>query len=192
MSRAASRHEPVPSFSSLIWLLAIGGLGLASAVVVAMADDKQAAAALVVAGDVDTPLNLSLDALAGLPRKSVQTLDHEGQPARYEGVPLAVLLEKAGAPVQERLRGDATACYVVVSAADGYRAVFSLAELDPWFTDKVVLLADRCEGKPIAGEEGPLRLVVPDDNRHGRWVRMVRSISVKQLAKPEGPAAKNP
>ena len=32
--------------------------------------------------------------------------------------------------------------------SDGYRAVFALPELDPAFTDAIVLLADRRDGPP--------------------------------------------
>ena len=35
----------------------------------------------------------------------------------------------------------------------------------------VVLLADHRDGQPLSTAEGPLRLVVPDEKRHARWVR---------------------
>jgi hypothetical protein len=35
------------------------------------------------------------------------------------------------------------ATYVIASAADGYRVVFSLAELDPEFTGSEVMVVDR-------------------------------------------------
>lgn len=44
--------------------------------------------------------------------------------------------------------------FLVVDAADGYRAVFALPELDRAFTDRIILLADRREGKPLAEKEG--------------------------------------
>ena len=52
--------------------------------------------------------------------------------------------------------------YLLVEAADDYRVVFALPELDPAFTERVILLADRRDGQPLAAAEGPLRLVVPD------------------------------
>jgi hypothetical protein len=61
---------------------------------------------------------------------------------------------------------------------DGYRVVFALPEIDPDMTDKVVLVADRKNGKPLAGGEGPFRVIVPDDKRPARWVKQVSKISV--------------
>jgi DMSO/TMAO reductase YedYZ molybdopterin-dependent catalytic subunit len=70
----------------------------------------------------------------------------------------------------------AVATYVVVDAADGYRAVFALAELDPAQTDRVILLADRKDGQPLPAAEGPLRVVVPGEKRPARWVRQVKAV----------------
>ena len=53
-------------------------------------------------------------------------------------------------------------------------------------TDKVVLLADRKDGKPLLGGEGPYRLVVPDDKRPLRWVKQVARISVRGGAPAAG------
>ena len=74
-----------------------------------------------------------------------------------------------------------------MEASDGYRADFALAELDPDFSDKMILLADRRDGKPMAEPVGPLRLIAPDDKRPARWVRMVESVAVQQAAAVETP-----
>ena len=73
------------------------------------------------------------------------------------------------------------ALYLLVEAADGYRVVFALPELDPAFTERMVLLADHRDGQPLTTTEGPLRLVVPDDKRHARWVRQVGSGTVRRV-----------
>jgi hypothetical protein len=77
------------------------------------------------------------------------------------------------------LRGKKLATYLVVEAADGYRVVFALPELDPAYTDKVVLLADRRDGQPLSEKEGKLRIVVPDEKRQTRWARQVISLTVR-------------
>jgi hypothetical protein len=84
--------------------------------------------------------------------------------------------------VADTLRGQEMSKYLLVQAAGGYRAVFSLAELSPRFTDAVVLLADRRDGQALAEPEGPLRLVVPHDKRPARWVRQVIRLTVKDAA----------
>jgi hypothetical protein len=72
------------------------------------------------------------------------------------------------------------ALYLLVEAADGYRVVFAFPELDPAFTERVVLLADQRDGQPLATAEGPLRLVVPDEKRQARGVRQVASCTVRR------------
>jgi DMSO/TMAO reductase YedYZ molybdopterin-dependent catalytic subunit len=157
----------------------------ASIVALAMmgADDPKPAAkpALVVAGEVERPLSLSASDLAGMPgRRTVKVKDHKGVDAEFEGVPLIDVLRKAGARVDDRLRGGALADYLVIEASDGYRAVFALAELDPAFTDRVILLADRRDGRAIDATEGPLRIVVPGEKKHARWVRQVTGLTIRR------------
>jgi hypothetical protein len=90
------------------------------------------------------------------------------------------VLKAAGVKFGEALRGPALANYLLVEAADGYRVVFALPDLDFAFSDRVFLLADRHDGKPMNEKEGRLRIVVPDEKRHARWVRQVVAISVRR------------
>lgn len=126
-----------------------------------------------------SPVVVPLDeaTLAKLPRESAKASAH-GQDLDCEGVSLAGLLRATGAMPADPLRGPQLARYVLVGAHDGYRAIYSLAELDPSLTDHRVLLVDRCGGKPLNAEDGPLRLIAPSDTRPARWVRQVKSITV--------------
>lgn len=116
-----------------------------------------------------------------MPRATVTTTSN-GIATTYEGVWLADVLEKAGAPIGA-MRGPALSSYVLASASDGYQVVFSLAELDPHMTDGKFLLADRANGKPLVGEAGSFRLVIPTDKHGARSIRMLTSLSVVQLRK---------
>ena len=69
---------------------------------------------------------------------------------------------------------------LLVQAADGYRAVFSLAELDPALTSNPVLLADTRDGRPPDSVKGPWRVVVVSDKRPARWVRGVTVLTVRR------------
>jgi DMSO/TMAO reductase YedYZ molybdopterin-dependent catalytic subunit len=71
----------------------------------------------------------------------------------------------------------------VFCASDGYRAVFSLAELDPELTGSQVI-ADRVDGKPLLADNGPLRIVAPKDLAGARSIRMLEKIEVVRLPKP--------
>ena len=48
----------------------------------------------------------------------------------------------------------------------------------PGFTDRVILLADRRDGKPLSAREGPFQVIVPGEKKHARWVRQVIRLKV--------------
>jgi len=135
-------------------------------------------AALVVKGAVKQEIHLSLGELKAMPHVKLSAKGHDGAMHEYTGVPLKNLLAKAGVPLAADLRGQSMSLYIVADAADSYRAVFSLAELDDDFAAEVVIVADTADGKELVRDQGPLRLVVPGDKRQGRWVRMLHSITV--------------
>jgi hypothetical protein len=89
-------------------------------------------------------------------------------------------LRLAGVPFGEGLRGKNLALYLIVEAADGYQAIFALPELDPAFTDRIILLADHKDGNSLSISEGPLRIVAPDEKRHARWVRQVIALTIRR------------
>lgn len=122
-------------------------------------------------------------ALAQLPRKRVEASDH-GTRSHWDGVEVRELLRRAGAPLGKALRGANLTRCVQVSAGDGYRVIFALAEFDPEFGDNQALLADEREGQPLDAKEGPFRLVLPREQRAGRWVRQVTRIDLLDCAKP--------
>jgi hypothetical protein len=139
------------------------------------------AVALRVVGEVPNHLDLSLADIAALPGQTINVTDEKGNPAEYAGVPVAEILQKAGAPLGKNLKGPNMAVGLIASAPDGYRVLFSLAEFDPAFTDRVIILADRRDGKPLDAREGPLRFVVPGDKRHARWIRGVTTLEVAKI-----------
>jgi DMSO/TMAO reductase YedYZ molybdopterin-dependent catalytic subunit len=133
---------------------------------------------LKVGGEVPQALELTAEALAKLPRQTVRVKESDGKEVAYEGVPLVEVLQAAGLKFGHDLRGPALAKYLVVEAADNYRVVFALPELDPASTDRVILLADRRDGQPLDEKHGPLQVVVPGEKRHSRWVRQVVALKV--------------
>jgi len=120
--------------------------------------------------------------LKAMPRTTV-TLKQDGRDVKYEGVLVGAVLARAGATLGRDMRGAAVASYVVASASDGYRAVFSLAELDPEFTGSEIIVADTVDGKPLFDYQGPFRIVAPRDTRGARGVRMLQKLEVVRLPK---------
>jgi hypothetical protein len=115
--------------------------------------------------------------LAKLPRRT-----HSDGDKKFEGVPLAEVLRLAGAPLGDALKHhEPPTWYVVVEAKDGYRVLFSLAELDPAFNEREVLLADRQDGQALAADKGPFRLVAPGDKRRARWAHQVTGVRLERL-----------
>jgi DMSO/TMAO reductase YedYZ molybdopterin-dependent catalytic subunit len=142
-------------------------------------------AELRINGAVSTPLVLTLADLKNMPRKKLSVVNpHEKKTEVYEGVLLEELLRKAGVPQGANLRGSSMATYVLAEAADGYRVVFSLAELDSGILESDVIVADTMDGAPLGANQRPFRLVAPHEKRPARWVRMLKSITVERAANP--------
>lgn len=122
---------------------------------------------------------LSLDAktLAGMPHVEVTAAAHDEPASQWRGVRLEDILSRAGVSMEKPLRGKALASFVRVTAADQYQVVFGLADLDATLGHTQVLLVDTRDGKPL-DKDGPLRLLVPGDQRPARWVRNVSMIEV--------------
>src|SRR6516165_2421602 len=155
---------------------------LCLAFAVASAAFGQQAPSISVTGSVKQPLTLTAADLTAMPRAKAVT-DNNGIQTAYEGVWLSDVLKKAGVPLGPGLRGAALAGYVLASASDGYQVLFSIGELDPDMTDGQFLLADTANGKPLFGENGSFRLVVPKDKRGARSVRLLTKIEVVELKK---------
>jgi len=136
-------------------------------------------AVVKVSGEVLTPLTLSLTDLATMPRTEVSAKDKQGASHTFSGVALAEIFKKAGVTTGKQLRGENLAKYVLVTCADNYQIVFSLAELDSSFTDRVVILADQMEGKPLPAGVGPFRIIVPGEKKPARNCFQVTAIAIK-------------
>jgi len=152
------------------------------ALAASVSNPQSAAPALVelrIAGEVATPLALTVDDLKKMPRKTITLVNPLSQKKEiYEGVLLEEILHKAGVPGGEHLRGPAMATYVLASAADGYRAVFSLGELASGIQESEIMVADTLDGRSLPEKEGPFKIVAPHEKRPARWVRMVTTITV--------------
>lgn len=165
-------------FSGIL-LLAGFSLWFASAQTTA----PSAAPELTIRGDIPETLVLKTADLTQLPRETVAVADQDGTQINYEGIPLREILKRAGVPVGKDLRGKSLASYIVAKAHDGYQVVFSLGELGTDFGNESILVADKRDGQPLFGYQGPLRLVCPNDKAGARSVRMLETIELVRLQK---------
>jgi hypothetical protein len=120
---------------------------------------------------------LSRADIESLPHIKVTTTDSDSS-VTFEGVALKSVLEKGGIGFGEPMKGKRLASCLLVEAADGYRVVIALPEVDPAFTEKQIVLASLRDGKPPGEKEGPYRIVIPDEKRMARWVRQVTALKI--------------
>ncbi len=98
----------------------------------------------------------------------------------YVGTPLVKLLEAAGA-------GDDLNKALLISAKDGYRALYSFGELLLADKGQRIILAKSDNGKLLKGQRGgKFRIIVPDELVDDRDVSAVTRIEVVDL-KPTAP-----
>jgi hypothetical protein len=132
---------------------------------------------IIVQENSSDPVILSAADIGSLPHTTVKVSGPDGTKV-FSGVLVATVLKKANVGSGQALKGKRLASCLIVEAADGYRVVIALPELDPKFTDKQILLADERDGKPLDDKEGPYRIIIPDEKRMARWVRQVKTLKI--------------
>jgi DMSO/TMAO reductase YedYZ molybdopterin-dependent catalytic subunit len=167
----------------LVLLLALGGL-LVPSTSVAVAQQGGFSEGFDLMGLVDHPKHFTLADLQGYPAVTFTAAYGAAQSfetARYTGVQLWDLLQEAGVQYALGRSNDMLREYVVVTGADGYDAMFSLAELAPDFGGEMVLVGYSKDGQPLASNEGTARIVTNADKRGGRLVSNVARIEVRDV-----------
>ncbi len=137
---------------------------------------------LTVIGAPDHTVRLMAADLTKMPRTMITATEH-GHEVKFEGVLLREVLKRVAAPLGDGLKGQNVPAFVYLSGRDGYHATIALAEVDSGVQENDILVADTANGKPLNADQGPFRLVVPEDNKPLRWVRMLERIEVRI---PEG------
>jgi DMSO/TMAO reductase YedYZ molybdopterin-dependent catalytic subunit len=155
------------------WLLLVASL-------VAAMSAAQDRASLVttqirVVGEVQRELTLAVDDLRKIAKRRVLA-----QGGGYAGVRLTDLLEEA--EIRRDARHALRRTYVVATASDGYKAVFSWGELFNTPVGRDVLVAFERDGAPLRDGEGRIALISAADSRLGpRHVKWLRSIEVHRV-----------
>lgn len=133
---------------------------------------------LLINGDVPDTMVVGPADLARLKQHSVKTKNSDGKTSVYKGPMLIDVLKLAGLAFGETMKGPRLASYLLVTCRDNYKVVIALPELDPAFTDKVILVATLKDGKPLPQSEGPLRIVIPNEKRQARWARQLQTLTI--------------
>jgi hypothetical protein len=122
--------------------------------------------------------------IQALPRTAIVVKGEGGRSRKFAGVALYDLLASAGMELGGDQRPAALTTYLWVEGSDGYRVLFSGAEVHRYIGAGEVLLADSEDGQAISNSQGPYRLVVASDKVHARWMKQVRALYVIQAAPP--------
>jgi DMSO/TMAO reductase YedYZ molybdopterin-dependent catalytic subunit len=167
-----------PNRRRTCWVLLGGSLLIGPAV-------AQAPQQVRVTGNVAQALSLGVDDLRQLPQQRVEDArgGEKGGRAmrRYVGARLRDVLDRARL-VETQPRGLRKSV-VVVTASDGYRVVFSWAEIYLSPIGDGVLLVYEQDGAPLPQSDGPIALVSLKDTSPGpRHVKWLQSVEVRSIA----------
>jgi DMSO/TMAO reductase YedYZ molybdopterin-dependent catalytic subunit len=175
------RHVAAIFVPLLVGAALVSGDQLAKSTTVYAAPDTVAApAVLKVEGAVPTPLSLTADDLAKMPRATAP-LTADGTTTTYEGVLLYDILVKAGWQFGHGMTGKPMASYLIATGKDGYEVVFALPEIDPQFSGAKVIIADKADGAALPAREQPFRIVAPEDKMHARSIYSLVKLEVVRL-----------
>ena len=136
----------------------------------------QNSARLVLQGRVAHPASFTAADLARLQPTTVAVsfeTEHGPEHAAFTGELLWTLLDRA-APIDQPGRKTHLQHVVLARGRDGYVVALALAELEPIFEGKPVIVAYLRDGKPMPS----LRLIVPGDRLAGRYVSNVNAVVV--------------
>lgn len=155
---------------------------------------------LILTGWVARPRTYNLRALQRFHVQATVTVSSRDGPRIFTGVPLWALLKRAGIitdPSDPRFTKDVFGQYVVATGSDNYKAVFALGEIlprrfddaadKPETLDNEILVAYEEGGGALPEEDGFARIVVPGDDRHGRYVSALIGIEVFNTNPCDGP-----
>jgi DMSO/TMAO reductase YedYZ molybdopterin-dependent catalytic subunit len=175
------RHVAAIFVPLLVGAALVSGDPLAKSTTVYAAPDTVAVpAVLQVEGAVATPLSLTTEDLAKMPRATAQ-LTADGTTSTYEGVLLYDILVKAGWQFGHGMTGKPMASYLIATGKDGYQVVFALPEIDPQFSGAKVIIADKADGAALPAREQPFRIVAPEDKMHARSIYSLVKLEVVRL-----------
>lgn len=155
-------------YFTFLFLLIVAGLSVKA---------QSQTSPLTIIGTNGNKTTFSTEALLKLPQTSVRSTDKQNKMHVYKGVSLFSLLKTAGV-TDGSPKGPDLRRIVWAKARDGYKVVFSMAELNPIFNPNTIIVALTCDGKKLSLDEGPLRLMVQGAKKQARSARQLELVEV--------------
>src|SRR5262245_41307679 len=192
------------SLSSSRAMLLSGTAALAVLVASAEPGLSQTTTSFTVGGQVNTPSTFTLSDLQALPATTENVTFLAGSSTTtttFTGVSMYYLLNNVvGIRTTPGVPNDGLRNVVIATGSDGYRQVHALGELNPNFGGNAVaynvvpvagpeLIAYANNPGQLLGSDGFARTTEPGDQRGGRYVSNLTSISVLHAPRMTGPFA---
>jgi hypothetical protein len=126
---------------------------------------------------------VSAEDLLNMPQVTVQVHNaHRGGiPETYSGPLLSDVLEKIGLKATHETEPLMLHSVIVATGMDHYYVLYSVAEVEPSFSNSKVIVAVMKNGLPNS-EGGNIELINTDGAKPARWVHGLMGISVMSLA----------
>ncbi|CAG1001303.1 hypothetical protein MYXO_03037 [Myxococcaceae bacterium] len=118
--------------------------------------------------------------------KTVTVPKNGGGTDDYTGISLNSFLSSYLKTDSTVPKNDFLRDYVVATGTDGYKAAFSLGEINPAFGNQNDIIAYQLNGQDLT-TSGFARIVAPGDIKAGRWVSNLSSLEVGHVAYTPGP-----
>ena len=142
---------------------------------------QRADTSLALTGSDGKVKYLTITELRQLPQVELKLQEAAGSVLVVRGPSVRALLTAAGAPVGQMLRGPSLLIGVVAEGTDGYKVVFSLAELDEQFGARPAIVALTQNGRPLSAMDGPLRMIMGAEDHRARWVRHLSGLRLVSI-----------
>jgi len=126
---------------------------------------------------------VSVEDLLAMPQVTVQVHNaHRGGIAEtYSGPLLSVVLDRVGLKATRETQPMMLHSVIVATGMDHYYVLYSVAEVEPSFSNSQVIVAVMKNGLPNT-EGGNIELINTDGAKPARWVHGLMGISVMSLA----------
>lgn len=147
-------------------------------------EDPREAGSLRVTGRVGEPLVLGMDELRGMEAEEVLDLPifcgsgtPKGRIDSFRGVPLDAVIKRADVLQEEH--NDTKKMFIIASAVDGHKVVFSWQEIFNSPMGGGVMILIEKDGKSLCDEPGLLELISTEDYFTGsRYVKGLVNIEL--------------
>lgn len=136
---------------------------------------------ITISGDGIKTVMFTKAMFADLKPVVIMAKAHDEKVHRYTGVALADVLAKAGIGLGDSVKKKIITSYIIVTAADNYKAIYTLPEIDPVFANRTIILANKVDKKPLPEGYAPYQIIVPGEKKHARWMRQVTSIQLVRV-----------